>query len=184
MVNPAKLRETIAAGILILGSAAAAYSGYRLIGVLSVNAAIQDPSEASLEEDTAPEAVFAKALAFDREGDYQEALRLYHTLQNQADPAFRERVRYNMGTIYLREAASLWNARGVLEYTRVNALVAMAKENLKEALRLNPADQDARFNLEYAFRITPPPKEKEKANWQGTKSSVFSTLPGIPGGGP
>lgn len=184
MVTGVKLREALASGLLLLGLAVAAGSGYRLIVLARENAAIHDPRDVTLDEDTAPEVVFAKAQALDREGDYQEALRLYHTIQNDPVPAFRQRVHYNMGTIYLREAAGLWNARGVLEYARVHALVEMAKENLKEALRLNPDDQDARFNLEYAFRITPPPKEKEKANWQGTKSSVFSTLPGIPGGGP
>lgn len=184
MVNPAKLREAVAAGCLAIGIIATAYSGFRLIGLLRDNAAIRDPQDVAIGEDTVPEVIFAKAQFTDQAGDYQDALRLYNTIQNAADPGFRERVRYNMGTIYLREAAALWNARGVLEYARVNTLVEMAKENLKETLRLNPDNQDARFNLEYAFRITPPPKEKEKANWQGTKSSVFSTLPGIPGGGP
>jgi mxaK protein len=184
MVITAKLRETLAYGILVLGLGLAGWSGYRLIVLARENAAIGDPRNVALDEDTAPEVVLAKAQALDRQGDYQEALRLYHTIRSDPSPTFRQRVHYNMGTIYLREAASLWNARGVLEYARVNALVAMAKENLKEALRLNPDDEDARFNLEYAFRITPPPREKEKANWQGTKSSVYSTLPGIPGGGP
>ncbi|QXP83519.1 MxaK protein [Methylococcus sp. ANG] len=184
MVTKVKLRESAASAVLVLGLGITGWSGYQLFVVARENAAIDDPRNVSLDEDTAPEVVLAKAQALDLGGDYQEALRLYHTIRNDPVPAFRQRVHYNMGTIYLREAAGLWNARGVLEYARVNALVAMAKENLKEALRLNPDDQDARFNLEYAFRITPPPKEKEKANWQGTKSSVFSTLPGIPGGGP
>lgn len=184
MVMQAKLRESAAWGLLALSLGLAGWSGYHLFVVARENAAIDDPRHIIPDEDTAPEVILAKAQTLDLGGDYQEALRLYHTIRNDPSPAFRQRVHYNMGTIYLREAASLWNSRGVLEYARVNALVALAKENLKEALRLRPDDQDARFNLEYAFRITPPPKEKEKANWQGTKSSVFSTLPGIPGGGP
>jgi mxaK protein len=184
MVTQARLRENVALGLLVLGLGLAGWAGCHLVVVARENAAIADPRNLELDEDTAPELILAKAQALDLGGDYREALRLYHTLRNDPSPAFRQRVHYNMGTIYLREAAGLWNSHGVLEYARVNALVTLAKENLKEALRLKPDDQDARFNLEYAFRITPPPKEKEKANWQGTKSSVFSTLPGIPGGGP
>lgn len=137
-----------------------------------------------VDEDTPPRLVFAKARQLGQSGDTAEAIRLYASLRDTADMDLRARALHNLGTLYLRDAAQRWNARGVLEYAHVNTEVELAKESLRESLRLNPEDWDARYNLEYAFRITPPPKEKGKSDWKGTKSSVFSTLPGLPGGGP
>lgn len=145
---------------------------------------IASPGSVRITEATRPELVFAVARYKDEQGDFQEALSLYGSIQQAGPPDFQARVRYNMATIYLREAARIWNAVGVLEYARVNTLVQMAKENYQAVLRIRPDDWDARFNLEYAYRITPPPKERPKADFQGTKTSVFSTLPSLPGGGP
>lgn len=128
--------------------------------------------------------LMAKAAWQAQAGQAQEAIRLYHSLLNSNDPAVREPALYNLATLYLRDGARLWNAVGVLEYARVTTLVELAKENYREALRLDPEDWDARYNLEYAWRVTPPPKEKPKSDWKGSKSSVYSTLPGLPGGGP
>jgi mxaK protein len=168
----------------LVGAVLVLDSGCELIGRARENAAIRSPREVEVTEDTPPEVIFAKAWALAQSGDSQEALRLYQTLPERGDTRFQARVQYNLGTIYLDEAARLWNSRGILEYGRISALVGMAKDHLREALRRVPEDRNARYNLEYAFRITPPPKEREKNNWQGTKTSVFSTLPGIPAGGP
>jgi len=161
----------------------ALYEGWAWWRVERYHRQIADPAGIVVTNETAPELIFAKADSL-AASDRAESLRLYALLLRDGDADFRERVRYNLGTLYLQEAAQLWNARGVLEYARVNTLVAEAKEHLREALRLSPANWDARFNLEYACRITPPPKEKGKANFQGSKGSVFATLPSIPGGGP
>ena len=161
-----------------------AYESYMLIRLNALNRDISDPAALQVDENTPAMAVFAKARQLDRAGEHQEAIKLYSAILDTEDKALRERALHNLGTIYLSDAAKLWNARGVLEYARVNTLVALAKENYREALRIRPDNWDARYNLEYAYRITPPPKEKPKSNWKGTKSSVFATLPGIPGGGP
>lgn len=171
----------LALALLLSG---AVYEGFLLYRIAGFNRLIAAPDKIEITDSTAPERVFAKAHALAAAGDLREAQRLYGTVLDRGDGQFRARVRYNLGTLYLREAAELWNARGVLEYIRVNTLVAAAKENLREALRLNPDHWDARYNLEYAYRITPPPKEKPKADFQGSKGSVFATLPSLPGGGP
>jgi len=170
--------------LLLLCVAGAAYQGYTLVRIDALNRTIADPANLQVDEHTPPPLVFAKARRLARDGDHQEATRLYSTLLHTADKTIRARALHNLATIYLQDAAGLWNARGVLEYARVNTLVELAKENYREALRLDPDNWDARYNLEYAYRITPPPKEKPKSDWTGTKSSVFSTLPGIGGGGP
>lgn len=167
---------------LCLGGAA--YEGYTLIRLDALNRDIANPARLKLDEKAPAPLLFAKARQLDGAGDHQEAIRLYSAILHTEDKALRGRVFHNLGTIYLREAAKLWNARGVLEYARVNTLIELTKENYREALRLDPDNWDARHNLEYAYRITPPPKEQPKSDLRGTKSSVFATLPGIPGGGP
>jgi mxaK protein len=148
------------------------------------NALAADPANIAVEPDTPARLVFAKAWWLAREGHWQDAQKLYRGLSGSAASELRERASYNLGTLYLEQAAALWNPRGVLEYTAVTTLVELAKDSLREALRLNPGNLAARYNLEYAYRITPPPKEKPKADFKGSKPSVFATMPGIPGGGP
>jgi mxaK protein len=164
--------------------AALAYEGHALYRAERHNLLVADPARIEIDDATPPALVFARAYERAEAGDRTEALRLYGTILHRGDETLRARVHYNLGTLYLQEAARLWNAQGVLEYIRVNTLLGEAKEHLGEALRLAPDDWDARYNLEYAHRITPPPKEPPKSDFKGTKNSVFATLPTIPGGGP
>jgi mxaK protein len=146
--------------------------------------AISNPDNIIVDENTPPILIFAKAIRLDQTGNSGEAIRLYASLRNTQDSDLRTRAFHNLAGIYLRDGANHWNAQGVLDYAHVSTQVELAKQNYREALRLNPDDWDARYNLEYAWRITPPPKEKPKSDFQGSKSSVYSTLPGLPGGGP
>ena len=159
-------------------------SGIQLYQLESRNRMLATPERIEINRDSDPHLIFAKAHQLQVSGDPLEAIRLYGTLLQQGDPPFRARVRYNLGTLYLRDAAKLWKERGLLEYVRINTLLSAAKDNLRESLSLNPEQWDARYNLEYAYRITPPPKERPKNDFQGNKGSVFATLPSIPGGGP
>jgi mxaK protein len=170
--------------VLLIFLVGASFQGFRLYRLSVYNRMLHDIARVELNESSPGEIIFAKARYLDRQGNYQEALRLYNSIENKGDAAFQQRVRYNMATIYLREAAKHWNAQGVWAYAQVNTLLELAKHRYRQVLRMDPGNFDARFNLEYAYRITPPPKEKDKADWRGSKSSVFATLPGIPGGGP
>lgn len=172
----------VLATLALLGLAA--YQGLEWSRLERNDRALAEPARIAVGDETEPELVFAAARAQAGRGNTPEALRLYNTLVRVGPPEFRARVHYNIGNLYLGEAAPLWNAVGVLEYARVDALVALAKESYRAALRLNPDAWDARYNLEYAHRITPPPKERAKSDFQGSKSSVFATLPSLPGGGP
>ncbi len=162
----------------------AAYHGANIWRQMRLERELANPDAIIVAENTPAILIFAKARRLDEAGNSPEAVRLYASLLKNENLDLRARAYHNLGTIYLRDAARRWNARGVLEFARVNTEVELAKENYRQALRLNPQDWDARYNLEYAYRITPPPKEKPKADFQGSKSSVFSTLPGLPGGGP
>lgn len=149
------------------------------------NAWIENPETITRPDDELPpEVLFAKARFLNQQGDYQQALRLYLALENAGDRDFQIRVHYNMGVVYLQQAAKLWNAKGVWEYNQINTLLDLAEQYLREVLLRKPEHWPARFNLEYALRIRPPAKALEKADWQGSKSSVHAIMPGIPEGGP
>lgn len=168
--------------VLLVGGAV--YHGLAWYQLNKINNALMNPDRISIDENTPALLVFAKARHLDKTGSSGEAIPLYSSLRTTEDSELRTRALYNLATLYLKDGAKRWNAHGVLEATHVSTEIELAKENYREALRLCPELWDARFNLEYAWRITPPPKERGKADFQGTKSSVFSTLPGLPAGGP
>jgi mxaK protein len=169
---------------LAFSLAGVSFTSFQWVRTLHRNQIMADPSDLIIQDDTPEPLQFAKAYQFAEHGEIQEAQRIYNGLRQIENPALRERVLYNLGTLYLQEAAKVWLVHGVKEYVRVSTLVDLAKENLRGSLRLNPANTNAQFNLEYAYRITPPPREKPKADFKGTKASIFATIPGIPGGGP
>ena len=149
------------------------------------NSLIENPENITQPDtELPPEVLFAKARYLNQQGDYQQALRLYLLIEKSGDQDFQNKVQYNMGVIYLQQAAKLWNAKGVWEYSQINTLLDLAEQYLREVLAHKPEHWQARFNLEYALRIRPPAKEQEKADWQGHKSSVHAIMPGIPVGGP
>ncbi len=158
--------------------------GFKLYTIYSLQQAIEHPDAIIVDENTPSKLIFAKAMHLTQIGKTGEAIRLYSSLRNTKDLDLRARSMHNLANIYLHDGAQHWNARGVLDYNYVTTQVELAKQNYREALRINPDNWDARYNLEYALRITPPPKEKPKSDFKGTKPSVFSTLPGLPGGGP
>lgn len=170
--------------LLTLSLSVVTLAAAKLAVISQRNGLLNDPAAITIEPDTPASLVFAKACWLEQNGHWQDAQQLYRSLSGTTDPDLRERALYNLGSLYLGQAAALWNPRGVLEYTAVTTLVELSKESLQAALRLNPDHLEARYNLEYAYRITPPPKEKPKADFKGTKPSVFATMPGIPGGGP
>jgi len=160
------------------------WEGLKLSRASAYNRALAAIDRLVPDAQTEPELLAAKANRYAQEGQWELAVRLYAQAWPKAKGALRQRLSYNLGTLYLREAAKLWNQQGVWAYSRVITLLGLAREHLREAVRLDPDDLNARYNLEYALRITPPPREREPAKWQGTKSSVFALLPGPPSGGP
>jgi mxaK protein len=172
-------------GAVLLGLIAAIIAeGWQIYRIRQINLAIAKPEAIVVGDESPPEILFAKAWHLGQSGQFQEALRLYNRIEHRVTREEYEKVKYNMGQIYLTEAARYWNARGVWAYSEVLTWSALARKAFHDVLVANPANWDARFNLEFALRIAPPPREQEKADWTGHKSSVHSIYPGIPGGGP
>ncbi len=177
------LGTMLATALLTLGITAG-WEGVQLYRASRYNLALAHLDSLQADAQTEPELLVAKANRCVQQGKLQLALRLYTQALPQAEGRLKQKLSYNLGTLYLRQAAGLWNRQGVWAYSRVITLLGLARDHLREAVRLDPDDLNARYNLEYALRITPPPREREPAKWQGTKASVFATLPGLPQGGP
>ena len=88
-----------------------------------------------------------------RAGRYEEAQQYLEAALEDVDPALRQRTLYNLGNRFLEEG------RGTGEAERRDQLLDAAIAVYKEALRLDPADQDAKWNLELALREQDEPPE-------------------------
>ncbi len=183
MMSGQKIDLALKAILLGLILAIIAEAGH-VTRIRQINLAIGKPEAIVVEEDSPVEIIFAKAWHLSHNGEFQEALRLYNSIEQRVTREKFEQVKYNMGHIYLTEAARYWNEQGVWAYSQVVTWSALAQKEFRDVLVVNPSNWDARFNLEFALRISPPPREVEKTDWTGHKSSVHSIFPGIPGGGP
>jgi mxaK protein len=136
------------AGLL---AAAVATTALRLAQAERVAAAIARATAPAAGDRDVPEARFAQALALGAAGHYEAALQAHKALVQQARGALREAALYDLGNLHLREA---------LKAGRTNAdasapLVELAKQSYRDALRADPADWDARYNLERALQLAP-----------------------------
>ena len=97
------------------------------------------------------EARFAHALALSRTGGYEAALAAHKTLVQQERGPLRTAALYNLGNLHLRQALRNGPARA----GEALPLVELAKQGYRDALRADPGDWDARYNLERALWLAP-----------------------------
>ena len=133
----------------------AGYFGTRLEHAKRVNAAIARVDTALIEpgqlDSAVPEAIFARARALSRAGDYRDAAKTYKLLIQGERVELRADARYNLGNLYLSEALK----NGAEAAIQSVPLIELAKQSYRDLLRDNPMDWDARYNLELALRLAP-----------------------------
>ncbi len=188
----------ILAWVLMVGLGILSLNQMRLLNHrLSYNNAIEDPQQLVDRTELAPELMLIRAWHLQQQGKHQQALALYHSItqsqltdttindnrQANLQPIL-ETAYYNIGVINLNQAAEHWNEKGVWAYAEVIAPLNQAKQAFKTVLRDSPQHWNARYNLDYALRITPPPKQKDPQGMTESRSSVHAILPGQPRGGP
>ena len=103
-------------------------------------------------------ALFARAAALDAKGDVEGALNLYKRIEEQPGNPLAHDAAYNAATIYLRRASA---AGGPASDPQTIPLVELAKEGYRNLLRQDPADWDARYNLDRALRLMPEPDDDD-----------------------
>lgn len=84
-------------------------------------------------------------------GDFVSAEKSLAISSRTLDPDLRFRALYNLGTAYLLQAAK--------DTVHRSALLAQAEGHLRDALRLDPASEPAKWNLELATLRRPPPPQ-------------------------
>ena len=132
-------------------AAVAVASALRLAQAERVDQAIARATAPAATDRDVPEARFAQALALGAAGHYEPALRAHKALAQAEHGSLREAALYNLGNLHLREALK---ARAASPDAAA-PLVELAKQSYRDALRADPADWDARYNLERALQLAP-----------------------------
>lgn len=110
--------------------------------------------------DERPQLHYNLGTALLRLGRYEEAQQHLEAALEDVDPAMRQRTLYNLGNRFLEEG------RGTDVAERRTQLLDAAAELYKEALRLDPSDGDAKWNLELALREREQPPENPQQDEQ------------------
>src|SRR5690606_28788400 len=132
---------------------------------------IQSASVSELDTDV-PESRFARALALEKAGKSELALKEYTNLASSERGEVRRRALYNLGNLYLRDSLSDGEA------FRSLALVELAKRNYRTLLREAPGDWDARYNLERALWLAPESEQEFVDDEPPEREQAVSTLQG------
>lgn len=139
--------------------------------------------------DAPPELRFAQAHALAEaagpasaaSGARDAALNRYRALQS--DPRVGPAARYNSANLLMRQAIEV---RASAQPGQAIALIELAKEYYREVLRDDPAQWDARYNLERAQRLLPDPDEEEpgpvgqERNRERAVTTMRGYAPGLP----
>ena len=125
------------------------WDSLRLREVERINTAITTARVSSTDA-SVPRVRLAEALNLARAGKFTAAVKTYKSLLEESDEV-RLPALYDLGNLNMREA--LQNGQG--EAQRFMPLIELAKQSYRDLLRSNPADWDARYNLERALWLSP-----------------------------
>lgn len=123
----------------------------RLHEARRINSAIAQAADPAGRPGDFAEARFAHAQALARTGAYEPALAAHKALVQRERGPLRTAALYNLGNLHLRQALRNGPAAAV----EALPLVELAKQSYRDALRADPGDWDARYNLERALALAP-----------------------------
>jgi mxaK protein len=117
----------------------------------------------------------ARALALAQAGAHDAALKAYAGLiqAGERDPVARQAL-FNLGNMYLRQ--------GMAQEAGALPLFELGKQRLRDLLRADPQDWDARYNLERALRLAPEEQEAFSAEQQPAHERRRVRVPGFVAG--
>lgn len=172
----------------LLSLSTLAWSGYALYQARIYN---EHLNHKKLQNNAAPDAVFADATYWVTHKNTEKALMLYAVAASSKDPHIRKAAHYNMANIYLRQANKLLIETGLDEWDKVTPLFAIAKESYREVLRLDPRWMETKYNYELVLRLAPIIEssksrklEEEAEITQETPPEGWPAIPGFPRGMP
>ena len=175
--------------MVLLGSLSLAVSVWLMVGLYqaaSYNARLETQA---LHHSRAADALFANGYYLARQGDMQQSLGLYAEALSRGSNRVRKSSYFNSGNLYLSKANQLLEDRGLDAFDQVGPLLALAKESYREAMRLDPAWHEAKYNYELALRLSPlfalkhSNKEPDESDDAETVDG-WASIPGFPRGMP
>ena len=119
-----------------------------------------------------------------KRGRIDEAQPLLDQAQARADSATQVRMLYNMANARMRTAVREIEKGN---FDKAIPLVSLAKSEYRSALRLDPGNWDAKFNLDVAMRLVrdlPQAVGEDEEKPLETPEKLWTDLPGVPKGLP
>ena len=148
-----RIRTAFLIGVVVAFALAAAAATF-LLGLNAARnrtvAALTNGQDRAVAIDTVPEVLFARVyflLAHNRLNDIPP---LVNMLDLRAGPRLRADLHYDIANARLKLAFDKIDSG---DFDAAGALVGLAREDYREALRLNPDNWDARFNFDVASRL-------------------------------
>jgi mxaK protein len=181
-----RARTRAALALLAVAVLAAAVDGAGLWRAAQVDALIAQADASADRPGDPPELRFARAHAQSYShaasgAALDAALNRYRALQN--DPRLGASARYNSANLLVRQAVAV---RASAQPGQSVALLELAKEYYRDVLRDDPAQWDARYNLERAQRLLPDPDDAEagpvtqERNRERAATTMRGYAPGLP----
>jgi mxaK protein len=174
--------------LLIGSSAVFATAGWLLLSKVRANADIdrlRAGGEVQVDAASARAALLdARAAFLLKRGRIEEAQPLLDQAAHRADPGIYARMLYNMANARMRAAIAAIEKGN---FDKAIPLVSLAKAEYRAALRLDPENWDAKYNLDVAMRLVrdlPQGAGEDEQKPLETPEKLWTDLPGTPKGLP
>ncbi|WP_051952658.1 hypothetical protein [Methylocapsa aurea] len=170
-------------GLAILGLIASGWLLFRNAAHNKSIAALALGRDAPVGDDAPAPLLFARLQFFILHDRIDEAQGLMDLIERAGDRAVRARARLNFGNARMRLAFDL------LQRAKPDSaapLINLAKEDYRQALRLDPDLWDARYNLDVAMRLIRdyPAFDSKGDEMRAGEKGLWTDVPGIPRGEP
>ncbi len=151
--------------------------GNRLYRAGRFSEAVQAYEQALHDGGSSPELQYNLGTALLQVGRYAEAEQHLRAALSDVDPALRQRAFYNLGNRFLTDARKAEAGK------QAGPLLDNAIQSYKQALRLAPADRQAKWNLELAIRDRDKQRQQQSQSGGGQSNQQQQSKSKGQGGG-